>query len=98
MLLIGGDSLHDLPAWDRPRELITAVHKFGVMRRPGDDIDLGTLEKDLPGLTAKLRYFDTPQLEISSTSIRERIANGGHYRFYLPAGVYDYIQQNRLYR
>ncbi|HEY3312124.1 MAG TPA: nicotinate (nicotinamide) nucleotide adenylyltransferase [Anaerolineales bacterium] len=98
VLLIGGDSLHDLPDWDRPRELMTAVYKFGVMRRPGDDIDLRTLEKDLPGLTAKLRYFDTPQLEISSTSIRERIAEGGHYRFYLPAGVYDYIQQNRLYR
>jgi len=98
VLLIGGDSLRDLPAWNRPDELITAVNAFGVMRRPGDEIDLQALEKKLPGLGAKVRFVDAPQLEISSSSIRQRIASGGHYRYYLPSAVYDYIQQNGLYR
>ena len=98
VLLIGGDSLRDLHTWNRADELVTAVQAFGVMRRPGDELDLKTLEDNLPGLTAKLRFFETPQLEISSTSIRKRIADAQHFRFYLPAGVFDYIQQNKLYR
>ncbi|HEY3311041.1 MAG TPA: nicotinate (nicotinamide) nucleotide adenylyltransferase [Anaerolineales bacterium] len=98
VLLIGGDSLRDMPTWHRPQELAIAVHSFGVMRRPGDEIDLTELADSLPGIKSKLRFFETPQLEISSSNIRERIAGGGHYRYYLPPGVYDYIQQNRLYR
>lgn len=98
VLLIGGDSLRDLPTWSRPDELLTALSAFGVMRRPGDRIDLASLEQALPGLSAKVRFFDTPQLEISSSTIRQRVAAGGHFRYYLPGGVYDYIQQNNLYR
>ena len=96
MLLLGGDSLRDLPTWHKPGEIVTAVHGFGVMRRPGDEIDLSALNNSLPGLKSKVHFFDTPQLEISSSTIRERIANGGHYRFYLPVEVYDYIQKYRL--
>jgi len=98
VLLFGGDSLRDLPTWRRPDEIITAVNAFGVMRRPGDEIDLPTLERSLPGLSAKVRFVNTPQLEISSSSIRQRVATGGHFRYYLPTGVYDYIQQTNLYR
>jgi nicotinate-nucleotide adenylyltransferase len=98
VLLIGGDSLQSLPTWYGANELIAAAYSFGVMRRPGDEIDLTSLEKSMPGLTRKLRFIETPQLEISSSSIRERIACGGHYRFYLPTGVYDYIRQNILYK
>ncbi len=97
VLLMGGDSLQNLPTWYHSEELVAAAYTFGVMRRPGDEIDTKTLEKALPGLKNKLRFIETPQLEISSSSIRERIASGGHYRFYLPAEVYDYIRQNMLY-
>lgn len=97
-LLIGGDSLHDLPAWYRPQELVTAAGSLGVMRRPGDDIDLFALEQKLPGLMNKVQYIDTPQLDISSTTIRERVSKGGHFRFFLPPSVFDFIIQNRLYR
>jgi nicotinate-nucleotide adenylyltransferase len=97
-LLVGSDSLRDLPTWYKPQELVTAVHSFGVMRRPGSQVDMTALEANLPGLTRKVRFFDTPQLEISSSTIRQRIESGGHFRYYLPASVYDYIQQNNLYR
>ena len=38
--LVGGDSLHDLPAWHKPQELLEACHTLGVMRRPGEEPDL----------------------------------------------------------
>jgi nicotinate-nucleotide adenylyltransferase len=98
LLLIGGDSLRDLPGWSRPQEIVAAVQAFGVMRRPGDSIELDSLERVLPGIRAKVRFVEAPQLEIASSTIRQRIATGGHYRFYLPVSVYDYIQQNNLYR
>ncbi|MCX6065187.1 MAG: nicotinate (nicotinamide) nucleotide adenylyltransferase, partial [Chloroflexi bacterium] len=43
VLLIGGDSLRDLPSWKYPTEILLAVHAFGVMRRPGDQFDLNAL-------------------------------------------------------
>lgn len=98
VLLIGGDSLSDLPGWSRPREIIAAVHAFGVMRRPGDNIELIALEQLVPGIHSKVQFVDAPQLDISSSLIRQRVAGNGHSRYYLPPGVYDYIQQNHLYR
>jgi len=68
------------------------------MRRPGDSFEPALLEQSLPGITEKLRFVDAPQLEISSSTIRSRIAEGGHYRYYLQPDVYEYIEQHRLYR
>jgi nicotinate-nucleotide adenylyltransferase len=68
------------------------------MRRPGTRIDLATLERALPGLSAKLEFVDAPLLEISSSEIRDRVRDGGHYRFYLPGSVFELIQQRGLYR
>lgn len=96
-LLIGGDSLRDLPGWSRPAELLAAVDGLGVMRRPGDAIEREPLEQMFPTLAEKLHFVHAPQVEISSSLIRQRIAEGGHYRYYLPAGVYEYLQQHSLY-
>lgn len=98
VLLIGGDSLRDLPGWSRPREIIAAVYAFGVMRRPGDNIELDALEQVFRNICDKLLFIDAPQFDISSSILRQRIVDGGHYRHYLHPLVYDYIQQNHLYR
>jgi nicotinate-nucleotide adenylyltransferase len=96
--LMGGDSLSDLPQWHRPADLLRAVDALGVMRRPGDRIDLPKLEEVLPGLTGKVRFVEAPLLEIAARQLRQRIAEGRPCRYYLPPAVYDYIQQNELYR
>lgn len=96
--LMGGDSLHDLPTWVRPQELLDGLSGIGVMRRPQDFIDLPRLERALPGIVAKLHFVEAPLLEISSTSIRERVAEGRHYRYFLPELVYKAIEDSRLYR
>jgi len=96
--LMGGDSLRDLPAWQRHTELVAALHFFGVMRRPGDSIDLPALEKIIPGLTAKVRYVHAPLIDIAAHEIRQRVADGHHFRYFLPPAVYDYIVEHNLYR
>jgi nicotinate-nucleotide adenylyltransferase len=98
VLLIGGDSLHDLPTWHHPAELVGACAEIGVMRRPGDLIDLTALEAEIPGLSAKVRYIDAPLLEIASHEIRERAAAGSPFRYYVPPAVYKYIVEHQLYR
>jgi nicotinate-nucleotide adenylyltransferase len=95
--LLGGDSLHDLPRWHAPSDFVAACGGIGVMRRPGDSIDLSALEAALPGLRAKVAFVDTPLLEISSHEIRQRAAAGRSFRQYLLPSVYEYIAGHHLY-
>jgi nicotinate-nucleotide adenylyltransferase len=95
--LMGGDSLGDLPSWHRPVDLVAALRFIGVMRRPGDSIDLATLEKIIPGLTAKVRFVVAPLLDIAAHEIRQRVSDGRPFRYFLPPAVYDYIVEHNLY-
>lgn len=95
--LIGGDSLRDLPQWHEPHRVLAGVEAIGVMRRPGDEIDLCSLEEQLPGISAKIRWVDAPLLEISSTEIRERASQGAPVEYYLPPRVFNIIKYQRLY-
>ena len=97
ILLIGGDSLHDLPTWHLPEKIIAACHQIGVIRRPGDSIDLSSLENKIPGITDKVQFVDAPLLEIASHEIRERAAKGKSFRYYLLPSVFEYIISHKLY-
>jgi nicotinate-nucleotide adenylyltransferase len=95
--LMGGDSLHDLPGWYQPDVFLAGCSGLGVMRRPGDQIDLPRLENSLPGIQAKLQFINSPLLEISSKQIRERIHSGRTYRYFLPEAVFQLIHQKKHY-
>jgi len=97
-LLIGGDSLWDLPAWRLSADLVAAVSKIGVMRRPGDFTDLAPLEAKLPGVTNKIQFIDALLQPVSSSELRRRVAAGEMVRYYVAPEVYDYIETNHLYR
>jgi nicotinate-nucleotide adenylyltransferase len=98
VLVIGGDSLRDFPTWHRPADLAAACHEIGVMRRPGDSLDLPALEATVPGAPARLRFVDAPLLEISSSDIRRRIREAEPFRYFLSQPVYEYILKKELYR
>ena len=97
ILLIGGDSLRDLPTWHLPEKIIASCHQIGVIRRPSDSIDLSQLENQIPGITSKVRFVDAPLLEIASREIRQRAAEGLPFRYYLLPSVYEYIVDHKLY-
>jgi nicotinate-nucleotide adenylyltransferase len=96
--IMGGDSLRDLPMWYFPAEFIARLEGIGVMRRPGDSIDLPGLEKQIPGLTVKVNFVDAPLLDISAHEIRTRAAEGRPYRYFLPPKVYNYIVKHNLFQ
>lgn len=96
--LMGSDSLDDLPLWHMAQEFVLQCDELGVMCRPGPDLDRAELEAALPGLLRRVRTLEAPLLEISSTRLREKIASRGAYRYYLPRGVYELIEELQLYR
>ena len=96
--LMGGDSLHDLPNWYRAEELLDTLDGIGVMRRPGDDIDLSRLTRKLPHLNQKLSFVTAPLLEISAEQIRRRARQNRTYRYYLLPKIYQYISANHIYQ
>jgi nicotinate-nucleotide adenylyltransferase len=96
--LMGGDSLHDLPTWNRPIEFIELCDGIGVMRRHADQVDLVSLEQLLPGISKKVMIVDAPILEISSKEIRQRVNEGQGYRYYLRDAVYQAVLDLGMYR
>jgi nicotinate-nucleotide adenylyltransferase len=98
ILLLGGDSLRNLPTWRFCAELVAGVSKIGVMRRPSDPFDMPALEVKIPGLTEKVAFIDAPLQDLASREIRRRVASGDSYRYYVHPAVYDYIEANHLYR
>jgi len=97
IFLMGGDSLEDMPSWHDPQGFLMACDYLGVMRRPGEKVDLKGLEKELPGLSRKVEFIEAPLLEISSKNIRVLMANNKPYRYYLSPDVYAIIQNKALY-
>ena len=96
--VMGGDSLHDLPTWNKPQDFIQTCTGIGVMRRHADQVDLESLEKILPGITAKVHIVEAPILEISSKQIRQRIEESMGYRYYLRDAVYQAITEMGMYK
>jgi nicotinate-nucleotide adenylyltransferase len=95
--IMGGDSLHDLPAWHAPQEFVDECDRLGVMHRPGERIDLAVIESEIPGISRKIHFIEAPLLEISSNQIRKLVSEKKPFRYYLPEAVYEIVLRNRLY-
>jgi len=95
--LIGGDSLHDYPNWHRASELLDELDGLGVMRRPGDQVNMSLLESQIPGISQKIHFIEAPLLEIASHQIRRCIRQGRPFRYYVLPVVYQKILEKRYY-
>jgi nicotinate-nucleotide adenylyltransferase len=96
--LMGGDSLENLPHWYQAERFLSIMDGIGVMRRPGDDIDLSELFEALPALEEKLNFVTAPLLEISAEQIRHRANQNRAFRYYLLPKIYHYIKDHRIYQ
>jgi nicotinate-nucleotide adenylyltransferase len=94
--VVGSDSLADILGWYQPERII-AQAKLAVARRPGTGVELDALERDLPGLRARVCWVEIPLLEISSTDLRARVRQGRPISFFLPPAVEAYVLGQGLY-
>ena len=93
--LIGADMAQYLPHWHEPEALMQEVH-FVVMARPGWTMDWFTLPE--PFRILRERVVEAPQIELSATDIRLRVAEGKPIDFLTPPAVVQYIQTHKLYQ
>ncbi len=95
--IIGFDALSELPVWKESSQLLELC-RIVAMRRPGHDkLDWRSLEQVLPAVSSRVDVVDVPQIEISSTGIRERVARGLSLRYLVTETVEHYIQEHQFY-
>ena len=95
--IIGPDALAGLPNWREPTRLAEICQIVGVTRPGYRDFDLSSLEPSIPQASRRIMLLDVPQIGISSSEIRERVAQGLPIRYQVPEPVEEYIRQQELY-
>lgn len=97
--IIGEDTLYDLENW-KHFGLAALLCTFALCLRPGNynaDVD-GHIYMLASKYGAKFIKVDSPIIEISSTQIRQRVADALSISHMVPDDVDDYIKKRRLYK
>jgi nicotinate-nucleotide adenylyltransferase len=90
VLLIGADAFALFDQWREP-ERIRALASVAVLVRGGDRVPDGRT-------TSGVSLLQTRRVDISSTELRARVADGRTIRGFVPDAVADYIAEHRLYK
>jgi nicotinate-nucleotide adenylyltransferase len=100
-LLIGSDTLHDLPQWHEPRRIVERAGLL-IVRRPGHEataVDALRVALGLPADAAlRAEIVDAPLVDISSRELRRIASQGRSIRYQVPRAVECYIHDKGLYR
>jgi nicotinate-nucleotide adenylyltransferase len=95
--IVGGDMAQSLPAWREP-EAILALARLAVAEREGvRREDIARRLEPLHG-GDRVTFFDMPRIDVSSSAIRRRVAEGRPIRYLVPDAVADAIARHSLYR
>jgi nicotinate-nucleotide adenylyltransferase len=94
--IVGGDMALSLPAWREPAAILELA-ELGVAEREG--VRRADIAERLSGLdVGRLRFFDMPRIDVSSSLIRRLAAAGRPIRYLVPDPVADYVERAGLYR
>ncbi|PHQ31630.1 nicotinate (nicotinamide) nucleotide adenylyltransferase [Rhodopirellula bahusiensis] len=100
-LIIGADSLASFDRWREPKQILKRC-QLAVIARGGDPPPDYSI---LNGMTDESQFqriresqIRMPQIEISSSDLRQRVASGRSIRFQVPHPVRTLIAQEKLYQ
>lgn len=100
--ITGADSVMEMLTWKEPGELLSESRVIAATR-PGYSLD--SISEALPvndsrGVRPAENVFtmEIPALDISSTDIRRRVADGRSFRYLVPEPVWEYIVDKGIYR
>lgn len=99
-LLLGADSLADLPTWREPRAICELATPVAVARPGWGEPNVAALAGiAAPEQLDEIRSLRVlmPPSPISSSAIQQGIAAGGEWQTLVPPGVAEYIESRRLY-
>jgi nicotinate-nucleotide adenylyltransferase len=96
--LVGWDSLAELPQWKEPDRLIQLCKLVAVTRPGFSRPDLKALESSVPGVTQSVVWLDIAPVDIGSSDIRKRVAQGLSIHGLVPEAVETYIKEHELYQ
>jgi nicotinate-nucleotide adenylyltransferase len=97
VFVLGADQAAELPGWRRP-ERVLELARLGIAERSG--VDRGRVKTALDRLGAAERgeFFYMPEIDVSSTMVRQRVKAGQPLRYLVPDAVIELIERKRLYR
>ncbi len=93
ILLVGGDNWEKFDHWAEYREILLH-HRIAVYPRPGCDI---STPPTIAECGCQLSIIDAPQMQVSSTEIRRRVAEGIDAADLTAESVIEYIKEHNLY-
>ncbi|KRM68119.1 nicotinate-nucleotide adenylyltransferase [Apilactobacillus ozensis] len=85
--IIGGDMVDYLPKWHRIDDLLNLVNFVGVRRA-----------NYVPKTDYPVTWVDVPEIDISSTMIRNKLSRNQSVRYLVPENVNVYIKEHSIYR
>jgi nicotinate-nucleotide adenylyltransferase len=96
--IVGSDAVQELPTWKEIDRLLEICH-FIAANRPGSVYTLDDIIRHF-GVKGynRIHSLPTPELEISSTDIREKVHQGRSIKYIVPESVENYILKENLYR
>ncbi len=95
--ILGEDNMCQLPQWREAAELIKLCYLVAVPRPGSARAKLKDLEESLPGITERVMVLKRPEIDISSSNIRERVGQGLSVRHLVPEAVNRYLKQKGLF-
>jgi nicotinate-nucleotide adenylyltransferase len=97
VLVLGADQAARLPEWHRPDDVLQ-VAIVAVAEREGARRE--EVRRAVTGLEGadRVRFFDMPRIDLSSTEVRRRARAGRPLRHLVPPGVEELIGERNLYR
>jgi nicotinate-nucleotide adenylyltransferase len=95
--IVGGDMAYSLPTWREP-EAVLELAELGVAEREGvGRADIAEALSELRGARDRVRFFEMPRIDVSSSYIRRQVATGRPVRYLVPDAVADYMRSHDLY-
>ncbi len=92
-LLIGGDMLFSFDKWYKYESLLKETKVCAVARDDDSLVDMMEYANEI----GRVKVLPTQAVTMSSTQVRETVANGGDISEMVPAGVAEYIREKGLY-
>ncbi len=95
LLILGSDAIKRFHEWNSPHEILKLC-TLVVASREKEGISINYDDNKLER-SVREAIISTPLLKVSSTEIRSLAERGESYQSLVPAPVFEYMQQNKLY-